>query len=159
MAPMESFLASRFPVVAMVTSGSWEDQLRGWFAQLCGWFAQFDFGGWFGQLGGWFTHEWEQFLEWASQPHVIAAVLAWIITFWVVCIFILGGFGPAGVVAGTLAAAFQSYAYAGFTPAGSIFATLTSMGMLGTLVPPVFIVAATLATAVSAIVWLCGVGR
>jgi hypothetical protein len=68
MAPVESFLASRFPVAAMVASGSWEDQLRGWFDQLCEWFAQFDFGGWFAQLGGWFTQEWEEFLKWAAQP-------------------------------------------------------------------------------------------
>lgn len=38
-------------------------------------------------------------------------------------------------VTGTLAAAFQSFAYGGFAPAGGIFATLTSMGMLGFLMP------------------------
>ena len=36
---------------------------------------------------------------------------------------------------GTLAAAFQSFAYGGFTPAGGIFATLTSIGMLRFLRP------------------------
>ena len=32
---------------------------------------------------------------------------------------------------GSLAAGFQSYMYGDFTPAGGIFATLTSMAMLG----------------------------
>jgi len=56
------------------------------------------------------------------------------------------GFGPIGVIGGmllfprifglltllgSLAAGFQSYMYGDFTPAGGIFATLTSMAMLG----------------------------
>lgn len=61
--------------------------------------------------------------------------------------------------AGTLAAAFQSFAYGGFTPAGGIFATLTSMGMLGFLMPLEVGLAALSATAVTTIVWACGVGR
>ena len=62
-------------------------------------------------------------------------------------------------VPGSLAAAFQSFMYAGFTPAGGIFATLTSMGMLGALMPAAVITAMVLATVVAAIVWSCGVGR
>ena len=34
---------------------------------------------------------------------------------------------------GSLAAGFQSFMYGGFTPAGGIFATLTSLAMLGIL--------------------------
>jgi len=60
---------------------------------------------------------------------------------------------------GSLAAIFQSWAYGAWTPAGGIFATLTSMAMIGTLMPPLFIGAATIASLVTAIVWLCGVGR
>ena len=60
---------------------------------------------------------------------------------------------------GTMAAAFQSYMYGGFTPAGGIFATLTSMAMLGTLMPPAAVFAALVATIVAVIVWACGVGR
>ncbi|KAK3294640.1 uncharacterized protein B0H64DRAFT_191615 [Chaetomium fimeti] len=147
MAPLETFLANRFPMVAMIASGEpndWLSQVGAWFSQFCAWFAQ----------------HWEQFLAWASQPHVIAAATAWVITFCIVCIIILGlGFGPAGVVAGSIAAGFQSFMYAGFTPAAGIFATLTSMGMLGVLMPAVVIAAVVVATAVAATVWLCGVGR
>jgi hypothetical protein len=60
---------------------------------------------------------------------------------------------------GTLAAAFQSFAYGGFTPAGGIFATLTSMGMLGALMPLEVGLAAVTATAMTVVVWACGVGR
>ena len=60
---------------------------------------------------------------------------------------------------GSLAAAFQSWAYGGFTPAGGAFATLTSMGMLGFLAPLETTAAAVLATGVTVVVWACGVGR
>ncbi len=60
---------------------------------------------------------------------------------------------------GTLAAAFQAWAYGGFTPAGGIFATLTSMAMLGILMPLQVGLAAGLADIVTLIVWACGVGR
>jgi hypothetical protein len=108
MAPLENFVANRIPVVAMIASGSRGDE----------------FNHWFSEFGAWFAQQWEQFLAWASQPRtccprpttrsgfttgrltrfcidVIAAVLAWLITFWIVCIIILGlGFGPVGVIAG-----------------------------------------------------------
>ncbi len=60
---------------------------------------------------------------------------------------------------GSLAAAFQSFMYAGFTPAGGVFATLTSMAMLGSLMPVAVILAILLATVVAAFVYVCGVGR
>lgn len=60
---------------------------------------------------------------------------------------------------GTLAAAFQSYMYGGFTPAGGIFATLTSMAMLGTLFPPGAILSAVVATGAAILVWVWGIGR
>ncbi|PYI31884.1 hypothetical protein BP00DRAFT_446113 [Aspergillus indologenus CBS 114.80] len=47
------------------------------------------------------------------------------------------GFGSLGVVRGSLAAWFQSLMYGGYTPAGGVFAKLTSMGMLeGWIVSP-----------------------
>lgn len=49
--------------------------------------------------------------------------------------------------------------YGGFTPAGGIFATLTSMAMLGLLMPAVLVLAIVLATGVAIIVWVNGVGR
>ena len=61
-------------------------------------------------------------------------------------------------VTGTLAAVFQSVAYGGFTPAGGIFATLTSMAMLGRLMPMQVSLAALVAAVVSLVVWACGVG-
>ena len=60
---------------------------------------------------------------------------------------------------GSLAAGFQAYMYGGFTPAGGIFATLTSMAMLGLLMPAVLVLARVLATGVAIIVWVNGVGR
>jgi len=59
---------------------------------------------------------------------------------------------------GTLAAAFQSLAYGAFTPAGGIFATLTSMGMIGSLEPQIVGVAAGVACVVTVLVWAWGVG-
>ena len=64
-----------------------------------------------------------------------------------------------GGPSGSLAAAFQSFIYGGLTPAGGIFATLTSMAMLGTLMWPAVIVSIFLATGVAAAVWAAGVGR
>lgn len=49
--------------------------------------------------------------------------------------------------------------YGGFTPAGGIFATFTSMAMLGTLAWPVAAFAALLASGVATTVWACRVGR
>ena len=59
---------------------------------------------------------------------------------------------------GSLAAAFQGWAYSGFTPAGGVFATLTSWGMLGWLAPAETVVATVIATTVAAGVWVSGVG-
>ncbi|UKZ54061.1 hypothetical protein TrVGV298_007866 [Trichoderma virens] len=83
------------------------------------------------------AHLFDTMIEWLSQPR----------------------FGPVGIGAGTLAAAFQSYMYGAFTPAGGIFATLTSMAMLGTLMPAAAILAAVIATGAAIIVWVLGIGR
>ncbi|KAI1432317.1 hypothetical protein GGR50DRAFT_617203 [Xylaria sp. CBS 124048] len=113
-----------------------------------------------GQIDFNFGNNWAALIAWLSQPHIYAVVLAWVITFTVVSSIIMAiGFGRIGVGAGTLAAAFQSWAYGGFTPAGGIFATLTSMAMLGYLQPTITIFASSIATVVAVVVWLCGVGR
>ncbi|KAL7792068.1 hypothetical protein V8C37DRAFT_381485 [Trichoderma ceciliae] len=99
-------------------------------------------------------------LEWLSQPHVLAVIMAWAVTFTAICTLILClGFGPAGIGAGTFAAAFQSYMYGAFTPAGGIFATLTSMAMLGTLMPEAAILASVVATGVAILVGVGDIGR
>lgn len=109
--------------------------------------------------------------------------MSWWITFTVVLLLLFTvGFNPIGAGAGmthfqyhhallllrrisnpstigTLAAAFQSFAYGGLTPAGGIFATLTSMGMLGVMMPLEVGLAVVTATATMMIVWACGVGR
>jgi hypothetical protein len=56
---------------------------------------------------------------------------------------------------GSLAAAFQSWMYGGFTPAAGVFATLTSVGMLGFATPIFTAVAILIATFVAVITWLC----
>ncbi|OTB01762.1 hypothetical protein M426DRAFT_14217 [Hypoxylon sp. CI-4A] len=89
---------------------------------------------------------WESFGQYISLPHVYWAIIAWAITFTVlVTLMLCAGFGPAGVIPGSLAAAFQSAMYGGFTPAGGIFATLTSLAMLGFFVPAITAIAALIA--------------
>lgn len=79
--------------------------------------------------------------------------------FTAVVLLVIGlGFGPFGIVAGSFAAAFQSWMYGAFTPAAGIFATLTSLGMLGVMAPWLLLSAACLATIAALIVWACGVG-
>ncbi|CAE6474988.1 unnamed protein product [Rhizoctonia solani] len=76
---------------------------------------------------------WNAFYSWASQPHIrrillIAGVgvgVAVLVPFTIATL----GFGPAGVAAGSAAAAWQSAAYGGAVSAGSIFAVLQSLGM------------------------------
>lgn len=82
------------------------------------------------------------------------------VSFTTVFLLVAGfGFTTVGIGAGTLAAAFQSAFYGALTPAGGLFATLQSMGMLGTLLPVEAGVASVSAAVVSAIVWALGVGR
>ncbi|KAK1763826.1 hypothetical protein QBC33DRAFT_562411 [Phialemonium atrogriseum] len=104
------------------------------------------------------NQQWTRFLEWLTQPHVLPILLAWMVTFTVFCMVLALGFRRDGVGASTPAAAFQSYMYGALTPAGGIFATLTSMAMLGTFMPVVVLIAAVIATAVAAIVWKTGLG-
>lgn len=56
---------------------------------------------------------------------------------------------------GSFAAAFQGWAYGAFTPAADIFATLTSLGIVGFLTPAVALFAAGVATATTFVAWLC----
>ncbi|KAK1751151.1 hypothetical protein QBC47DRAFT_392328 [Echria macrotheca] len=156
MVAIQQFLADRLPVLALAAHQFVADHVPD--LDL----AKTDMSSvsWGDDFSTWIAEHWKEFLEWASQPYILAIVMAWIITFWVVVLIFLGlGFGPIGIVAGSFAAAFQSYMYGGFTPAGGIFATLTSMAMLGALVPAVLVGAATLSTLVAVIVWLIGVGQ
>ncbi|MBW0494567.1 hypothetical protein O181_034282 [Austropuccinia psidii MF-1] len=57
------------------------------------------------------------------------------------------GFSRAGVVS-----AFQSAIYGGFTPPGGVFATLTSMGMTGTLLPALLLPAGAAAAIMTYVV-------
>jgi len=107
----------------------------------------------------WLQEHGASLLEWLKQPQVLAVIMTWWISFSVIFILLFCvGFNPVGIGAGTMAAVFQSWAYGGFTPAGGIFATLTSLGMLGWLMPGQVCVAAVVATVAAIIVWVCGVG-
>ncbi|KAI1800284.1 hypothetical protein F4811DRAFT_44061 [Daldinia bambusicola] len=90
---------------------------------------------------------WEKvFVAYISRRHVYSAITAWGVTF--IALITYGfnlGFGPAGVMAGSFAAAFQSVMYGGFTPAGGLFAGLTSLAMLGAFAPALVGGAAALA--------------
>ncbi|KAI7778466.1 hypothetical protein LA080_002070 [Diaporthe eres] len=47
------------------------------------------------------SEKWASFSDWLSQPHVLAVIFAWWITFTIVCTIIMSlGFGPAGIIAG-----------------------------------------------------------
>lgn len=69
------------------------------------------------------------------------------------CVMRPGGFRTLTFSIGSLAAAFQSFMYGGLTPASGIFATLTSMAMLGILMPVASIAASIIATGVTVMVW------
>ncbi|KAI6580598.1 hypothetical protein MCOR06_009499 [Pyricularia oryzae] len=108
---------------------------------------------------GFLVHAWTIIRDFVFQPNVWPIILTWIITFTVIMlVFSVVGFGPRGVIAGTLAAAFQSWMYGGFTPAGGLFAVFTSMGMLGILMPAAALLAALVACGLAAVVWAFGVG-
>lgn len=114
--------------------------------------------------------------ELMGKSDVLAVIFAWWITFTITLTIVLGvGFGRLGVGAGgapfhhnrgllsilllgTVAAIFQSMAYGALTPAGGIFATLTSIAMTDRLSLPAVVAAAILATTVAGIVWVAGVG-
>ncbi|KAM0797951.1 hypothetical protein BDR22DRAFT_891725 [Usnea florida] len=95
-------------------------------------------------------------LDVLKKPNVRAVLLSAGISFTAIFAFCASfGFNLAGIGAGSLAAAFQTP----LTPAGGLFATLQSMGMLGTLLPVQIGVAGVGAVAVSGIVWLLRRGR
>jgi len=97
----------------------------------------------------------QEWMAWLEEPHQLAVIAAWWITFTVVVTLLLTlGFGPAGIVVGSLAAAFQSFMYGGFTPAGGIFATLTMVGMTGFAMPVFALLAGVVATVVAVVVSL-----
>ncbi|KAF4507693.1 hypothetical protein G6O67_004165 [Ophiocordyceps sinensis] len=110
-----------------------------------------------GLVLGWLSKASSLVLDYISQL-LWKIILAWTVTFTAISTLIMClGFGPIGIGIGTLAASFQSFMYGGFTPAGGIFATLTSMAMRGCLMPAVAILAALPATVVALIIWACGV--
>ncbi|KAL8420575.1 hypothetical protein RB594_003388 [Gaeumannomyces avenae] len=107
---------------------------------------------------GWLSTMWESVKEWNQHPPawLMWAILAWLITFTLVATILCTlGFGPVGIVAGSFAAWFQSWAFGAFTPAGGLFALCTSLAMLGTLNPIFCLVAASIATIAAVIVGVC----
>ncbi|KAI9671459.1 MAG: hypothetical protein M1831_004368 [Alyxoria varia] len=117
----------------------------------------------FSRMGNAFTALptlWGRFSAWLAQPHVYSVIIAWAIAFLVVYIGLsMLGFQPQGVAAGSIAAGLQAWAYGAFTPAGGLFAGLTSLGMLGLAQPVFFVIAVVIASCVAAIVAAIGVGR
>ncbi|KAI1653295.1 hypothetical protein F4813DRAFT_375342 [Daldinia decipiens] len=97
---------------------------------------------------------WKSFTAYIAQPHVYWAIIVWALVFTIVVTFGLClGFGPAGVITGTIAAGFQSAMYGGFTPAGGIFASLTSLAMLHLLAPSLIAAAAIIAMILAVIIF------
>jgi len=105
-------------------------------------------------IKGWVEVESTKFGEWI-QKDVWVLVVVWFIVFWLVMFTLLAiGFGSSGIIAGSLAAGFQSWMYGAFTPAGGVFAVLTSIGMMGFFATPQVVGAVVVASVVTAIVAL-----
>lgn len=102
----------------------------------------------------------KKLLEFLKKPKVRAVLLSAGISFTAIFLFFAGlGFNLTGIGAGSLATAFQSAFYGALTPAEGLFATLQSMGMLGTLLPVQIGAAGVGAVVVSGVVWLLSRGR
>ncbi|PHH78203.1 hypothetical protein CDD80_7225 [Ophiocordyceps camponoti-rufipedis] len=114
----------------------------------------------FGSLRRWAGRRLRRALAWTYE-HRREIVIVVVVVIVVVGIVAALGFGSSGVVAGrfpttdasagnaygeagSMAAAFQSAVYGGLTPAAGVFATLTSMGMTGALLPTVAVATAVL---------------
>ncbi|PGH11356.1 hypothetical protein AJ80_07147 [Polytolypa hystricis UAMH7299] len=111
-------------------------------------------------VSNWVVSGFETFGQWLGQPNVYPLLIAFAISFTLITMLLLClGFGPAGILPGSLAAAFQSWMYGGFTPAGGLFATCTSIAMLGLVMPAVVGVAVVLAGLITFVAWECGLGR
>ncbi|KAG9091158.1 hypothetical protein FRC06_000684 [Ceratobasidium sp. 370] len=84
--------------------------------------------------------------NWASQPHIRRLLIGLGVGVAILVLVPVGvataGFGPAGIIAGSAAAALQSALYGGLVPAGGWFAGLTSAAMTGTVVQMVAVPAA-----------------
>ncbi|KAH7333647.1 hypothetical protein B0J17DRAFT_676280 [Rhizoctonia solani] len=92
--------------------------------------------------------------EFLLRPEIRNLLIVWFVVFWICLVVPLAlGFGPVGVIGGSLAAWFQSAVYGAFTPAGGLFAVMTSVGMLGIACPPVVIPSAIIATLVVLAAW------
>ncbi|KAI0382274.1 hypothetical protein F5Y04DRAFT_51842 [Hypomontagnella monticulosa] len=106
-------------------------------------------------IEGSISSTWNSFMAYLHLPHVYWAIAVFAIVFTiVVTLGMCMGFGPAGIVPGSFAAAFQSFAYGAFTPAGGIFATLTSLAMLGLLNPAIAITSALIALIPASLVFV-----
>ncbi|KDN44619.1 hypothetical protein RSAG8_05384, partial [Rhizoctonia solani AG-8 WAC10335] len=85
-------------------------------------------------VGSMVQRGWNSFCSWISQPHIqkvliIVAATGVLVAIIVPLIIAIVGFSPAGVVAGSLAAAWQAAVYGGLIPAGCLFALLQSLAM------------------------------
>ncbi|KAF8708099.1 Interferon-induced 6-16 family, partial [Rhizoctonia solani] len=102
----------------------------------------------------WFTASWQSLSEFLLRPDARSAIIVWFVVFWICVLIPLAlGFGPVGVIGGSLAAWFQSVIYGAFTPAGGFFAVMTSVGMMGVACPPVAVPSMIIASLAAWITW------
>ncbi|CAE6342441.1 unnamed protein product [Rhizoctonia solani] len=102
----------------------------------------------------WFTASWQSLSEFLLRPDARNAIIVWFVVFWICVLIPLAlGFGPVGVIGGSLAAWFQSVIYGAFTPAGGFFAVMTSVGMMGVACPPVAVPSMIIASLAAWITW------
>ncbi|KAJ5902647.1 hypothetical protein N7495_003175 [Penicillium taxi] len=134
--------------------------LKEWGAVIVWWFSNTDFLAFILHSIAAVKEWWTDLFEWFSSPDVRAFIAVFWIAFTISMMVIyiglmLIGFGQAGVITGSLAAWFQSTMYGAFTPAGGIFALLTSTAMLGPNAPLMLVIipVAVVLSAAAAIIW------
>ncbi|TFK45304.1 hypothetical protein OE88DRAFT_1669429 [Heliocybe sulcata] len=89
----------------------------------------------------------------ATAAAVVIPVLCYALPKLLVGVIQVLGFGSTGVVAGSLASLYQSVVLGGYTTAGSVFASLQSIGALGVF-PPAIPVLVVLVLAGCVVAWL-----
>ncbi|KAF8761381.1 Interferon-induced 6-16 family [Rhizoctonia solani] len=74
----------------------------------------------------WFTASWQSLSEFLLRPDARNAIIVWFVVFWICVLIPLAlGFGPVGVIGGSLAAWFQSV-FMELSLRGGFFAVMTS---------------------------------
>ncbi|KAB5593742.1 hypothetical protein CTheo_2822 [Ceratobasidium theobromae] len=110
----------------------------------------------FGQFAASIQGYWDVINTDNMTPRAASLTRAWLMTFCVSLYVPMMFFrrGPRGAMKGGIAAFVQSTLYGGFTPAGSIFATMTTVATLGRESPIAIASAAAIASATTGVMYM-----